>query len=140
MRNKTFALAAILIVASMVMAACQPAPVAEPEVIVQTVMVEGESQVIEVTATPEPAPEAKKVLNFALGPGDIPTLDPALGIDTSSIQIIIETFVGLTRADEVTSVVAPGMATSWDISEDGTTYTFNLRDDGPWVKYDGVSD
>ena len=111
----------------MVMAACQPAPVAEPEVIVQTVMVEGESQIIEVTATPEPAPEAKKVLNVALGPGDIPTLDPALGTDTSSIQIIIETFVGLTRADEVTNIVQPGMATSWDISEDGLTYTFNLR-------------
>ena len=140
MRNKTFALATILIVASMVMAACQPAPVAEPEVIVQTVMVEGESQIIEVTATPEPAPEAKKVLNVALGPGDIPTLDPALGTDTSSIQIIIETFVGLTRADEVTNIVQPGMATSWDISEDGLTYTFNLRDDVPWVKYDGVSD
>jgi oligopeptide transport system substrate-binding protein len=140
MRNKTFALAAILIVASMLLAACQPAPVAEPEVIVQTVMVEGESQIIEVTATPEAAPEAKKVLNVALGPGDIPTLDPALGTDTSSIQIIIETFVGLTRADEVTNVVQPGMATSWDISEDGMTYTFNLRDDVPWVKYDGVSE
>ena len=140
MRNKTFALATILIVASMVMAACQPAPAAQPEVIVQTVMVEGESQIIEVTATPAPAPEAKKVLNVALGPGDIPTLDPALGTDTSSIQVIIETFVGLTRPDEVTNVVQPGMATSWDISEDGTVYTFNLRDDVPWVKYDVSSD
>ncbi|MDX9864005.1 MAG: peptide ABC transporter substrate-binding protein [Anaerolineaceae bacterium] len=140
MRNKTFALATILIVASMVLAACQPAPAAQPEVIVQTVMVEGESQIIEVTATPPPPPEQKKVLNFALGPGDIPTLDPALGTDTSSIQVIIETFVGLTRADEVTNVVKPGMATSWDISEDGTVYTFNLRDDVPWVKYDVASD
>ena len=140
MRNKTFALATILIVASMVMAACQPAPAAQPEVIVQTVMVEGESQIIEVTATPAPAPEAKKVLNVALGPGDIPTLDPALGTDTSSIQVIVETFVGLTRPDEVTNVVQPGMATSWDISEDGTVYTFKLRDDVPWVKYDVASD
>ena len=140
MRNKTFALATILIVASMVMAACQPAPAAQPEIIVQTVMVEGESQIIEVTATPLPAPEAKKVLNVALGPGDIPTLDPALGTDTSSIQIIVETFVGLTRPDEVTNVVQPGMATSWDISEDGTVYTFNLRDDVPWVKYDVASE
>jgi oligopeptide transport system substrate-binding protein len=139
MRNKTFALAAILIVASMVLAACQPTA-AQPEVIVQTVMVEGEAQVIEVTATPAPAPEAKKVLNVALGPGDIPTLDPALGTDTSSIQVIIETFVGLTRADEVTNIVQPGMATSWDISEDGTVYTFHLRDDVPWVKYDAASD
>ena len=139
MRNKTFTLAAILIVASMVLAACQPTA-AQPEVIVQTVMVEGEAQIIEVTATPAPAPEAKKVLNFRFGPGDIPTLDPALGTDTSSIQVIDETFLGLTRADEVTSIVQPGMASSWDISEDGTVYTFYLRDDVPWVKYDAVSD
>jgi len=106
MRNKTFALAAILIVASMVLAACQPGGAA-----------------------------TGKVLNMALGPGDIPTLDPALGTDTSSIQVIIETFVGLTRADEVTNIVGPGMATSWDISDDGTVYTFYLRDDVPWVTY-----
>jgi oligopeptide transport system substrate-binding protein len=30
------------------------------------------------------------------------------------------------------------MAEKWDISEDGKTYTFHLRQDVPWVKYDGT--
>ena len=137
MRSKIFVVAALLIVASMVLAACQPAAPAEPETIVQTVMVEGEAVEVVVTATPEPAPEEMKTLTMNLGVGDIPTLDPALGTDTSSIQVAVETFVGLTRADEVTNVVEPGMAKEWDISEDGLTYTFYLRDDVPWVRWNG---
>jgi len=140
MRSKFFVFAALLIVASMVLAACQPAAPAEPETIVQTVIVEGEVVEVVVTATPEPAPAAEKVVNFVLGPGDIPTLDPSLAEDTSSIQVAIETFGGLTRLNELTNETQPGMAKSWDISEDGTVYTFNLRDDVSWVKYDGATD
>lgn len=140
MRSKFFVFAALLIVASMVLAACQPAAPAQPETIVQTVIVEGEVMEIVVTATPEPAPQAEKVVNFVLGPGDIPTLDPSLAEDTSSIQVAIETFGGLTRLDEVTNETQPGMASSWDISEDGTVYTFYLRDNVSWVKYDGATD
>ena len=140
MRSKFFVFAALLIVASMVLAACQPAAPAEPETIVQTVIVEGESVEVIVTATPEPAPAAEKVVNFVLGPGDIPGLDPSLAEDTSSIQVAMETFGGLTRLNELTNETQPGMATSWDISEDGTVYTFNLRDDVSWVKYDGATD
>ncbi len=29
------------------------------------------------------------------------------------------------------------MATDWKVSDDGLTYTFNLRTDVPWVKWDG---
>lgn len=75
-------------------------------------------------------------LNARLGPGDIPTLDPALASDTSSIQVDMEVFVGLTRLDEVTNVVQPGMATEWKTSSDGAVYTFTIRDDVSWVKYD----
>ncbi len=30
------------------------------------------------------------------------------------------------------------MATKWDISADGMTYTFHLRTDVPWVKWDNA--
>jgi len=43
---------------------------------------------------------------------------------------IFESFVkeDLTEADVVTPKLVPGLATSWDISEDGTEYTFHLRE------------
>lgn len=135
--RKMFLVVSLLIVASMVLAACQT-----PETIVQTVIVEGTPKVVVVTPTPaavEPV-EAVKTLRLNMGPGDIPTLDPSLATDTSSIQIAWELFIGLTRQDEVTNEVAPGMAESWDYSEDGKTLTFHLMKDIPWVKHDAVTD
>ncbi len=139
MRSKLFLFVSLLIVASMVLTACQQAA-PTPETIVQTVVVEGEVKEVVVTATPGPVvePEEMKVLRLNMGPGDIPTLDPALGTDTSSIQIIWETHLGLSRQDEVTNEVQPGIAESWDIAEDGVTYTFHIRPDIYWVKYNGT--
>lgn len=82
----------------------------------------------------------KKILNTYLGPGDIPTLDPSKAQDTSSIQLDIMMFPGVTRPNEVTSVVDPSMAPDWDVSDDGLTYTFYLKEDVPWVKYDADKD
>jgi len=113
--KKLFVFAALLIVASMLLGACQPA------------------------AAPVEQVAEKKVLKLNMGPGDIPTLDPSLATDTSSNQIIELITVGLTRQNEVTTEVEPGLATSWTLSDDGLTYTFTLREDVPWVKYDAVS-
>lgn len=140
MRSKFYVLAALLIAASMVLGAC--GTTATPETIIQTVIVEGTPQVIEITATPAPVEPTTelKTIRFVTGPGDIPTLDPSLAQDTSSIQIAIETFGGLTRPDEVTNETLPGLAESWDISEDGRIYTFHIMQNVPWVKYDAVTD
>ena len=144
MRSKFMIVAGLLIVASMILGACQPAAVPTPETIIQTVIVEGEVQEVVVTATAAPVVpmEEMKTLTFNFGPGDVPSLDPSISTDTSSIQVATETFVGLTRQDEVTNIVEPGMAESWDIvdNEDGTqTITFNLRQGIPWVRYNGKS-
>ncbi len=142
MRSKILVLAGLLIVVSMILGACQPAAVPTPETIIQTVIVEGTPQVQIITATPAPVVEEveMKTITLNMGPGDIPTIDPSLGTDTSSIQIAIETFVGLTRQHEVTNLVEPGMATEWSsvVNDDGTeTITFKLRDDISWVRYNG---
>jgi oligopeptide transport system substrate-binding protein len=152
MSKKLWLALGVLLVASMILTACPaPAPqvqtvekivtqVVEKQVeVVKTVEVEKPvekvvTQVVEVT--PE-APPAPKVLRTSFLSGDVPTLDSAVAEDTSSIQIVQEAFGGLTHPNEVTNETEPGMATSWDISEDGTVYTFHLRDDVPWVKYDG---
>jgi oligopeptide transport system substrate-binding protein len=137
-------------VAPLVLSAC--GPTAEPEVIIQTVPVEvtkiveveGESQtiietvveevVVEVTPVPEPGEEKPVTLHINLG-SEPPQLDPALSTDTTSVAVDEELFLGLTDFDVVTSEVIPELATEWENSEDGLTWTFHMRDDVPWVQY-----
>ncbi len=62
-----------------------------------------------------------------------PSLDPSLATDTTSIGIINEMFLALTELDPDTQEATPELATDWSVSDDGLTWTFNLRDDVPWV-------
>ncbi len=75
----------------------------------------------------------------AVGASDVPTLDPSLATDTSSIQVLIETNPGLTRINEVTLETEPSMAT-WTVSDDGLVYTFSIMPEVPWVKYNAETD
>jgi len=84
------------------------------------------------------AQDMENVLRTELGESDVPTLDPALAQDSSSIQILNETYIGLTMLDDLTASTQPGMAESWERVDngDGTfTWTFNIRQGIPWVKY-----
>lgn len=81
------------------------------------------------------AQDSENVLRVNWGPNDIPSLDPSDATDVSSIQIIVELFPGLTRINEVTLENQPGMATDWEVSDDGLTYTLNLLQEVPWVRY-----
>lgn len=82
-----------------------------------------------------------KILRTDIGPSDVPTLDPAIATDSSSIQILELTYIGLTAINEA-SEFGPGMATEWTVTEnaDGTaTYTFTLLQGVPWVRYNAES-
>ena len=59
---------------------------------------------------------------------DPPTLDPAVSGDTTSHEYIIQIYSGLLRLGDDLEPVAD-IAREWQISEDGKTYTFSLRDD-----------
>lgn len=76
----------------------------------------------------------KSVTTAFLGPGDVPSIDPSIGTDTSSIEIVLNTYIGLTTQNEVTAELEPGIAHSWEV--DGTTYTFHLTEGIQWVTYD----
>jgi ABC-type transport system substrate-binding protein len=59
---------------------------------------------------------------------DIPTLDPALGYDTASWQFEEMLFSTLLDYD-ASGVLAPELATDWEVGPDDRTYTFHLRRD-----------
>lgn len=67
-----------------------------------------------------------------------PTLDVAQAQDQVSFTVLSGLFEGLTRMDDKGNIV-PGVAEKWDISEDGKTYTFHLRDDAKWSNGDKVT-
>ncbi|GAB4254154.1 MAG: oligopeptide ABC transporter substrate-binding protein OppA [Thermoleophilia bacterium] len=67
-----------------------------------------------------------------------PSLDPNLATDTTSSLIINNIFEGLVRLDE-NGDAQPGAAESWEVSEDGLTYTFHLREDDAWTNGDPVT-
>lgn len=66
-----------------------------------------------------------------------PSLDPAQVQDNVSSTVVNGLFEGLTRKDADGNTV-PGVAESWDVSEDGLTYTFHLRD-SKWSNGDAVT-
>ncbi|MBC7228144.1 MAG: peptide ABC transporter substrate-binding protein [Thermoflexales bacterium] len=133
MSKKWSIVAVVVVLAALVITSCKP-QVVEKTVVVT---VPGEAKEIIVTATPAPVGRPN-ILRVNLGPGDVPTLDPALATDTSSVQVIDMLTVGLTRLDEVTLELKPGMAEKWDVSEDGLTYTFYIRQGIPWVRWNGT--
>lgn len=60
--------------------------------------------------------------------GDPPTLDPANTSDVESATYIVEIFSGLVGFNKDLKIV-PDLAEKWDVSNDGKTYTFTLRQD-----------
>lgn len=58
---------------------------------------------------------------------DPPTLDPALAADTTSFTLCLQLYDGLVRLEENGTGVAPALAERWEISKDGTLYSFTLR-------------
>src|SRR5690606_14690365 len=59
---------------------------------------------------------------------NITSLDPAFSKIQTNIWACNHLFNGLVQLDDSLNV-QPDIAKSWQISEDGTTYTFNLRTD-----------
>ncbi len=69
------------------------------------------------------------------------SLDPvSLGRTDSSGRTIAENlFVGLTRYNPVTGQIERGLALDWTVSDDKLIWTFKLRNDVKWVRYNAGS-
>ncbi len=57
------------------------------------------------------------------------SLDPQHVSAVNDFRILVNLYEGLVRYQDGTLEVEPALATDWEISEDGLTYTFNLRED-----------
>ncbi len=83
-----------------------------------------------VTETPTPTPDTpvdtagEAVFNWNIG-ADPKTIDPVLNGANDGGNVINNTFEGLIR--EKSGELFPGIAESWEVSEDGLTVTFKLR-------------
>lgn len=85
--------------------------------------------------TEDSAPE--QVLNITEA-SQIPTMDSAQATDAVAFQFLGETIEGLYRLDENAQPVPAIAAGEPEISEDGTEWTVQLRDDAVWSNGDPV--
>ena len=164
--KRTGLMMAAFMLLALVLVACQPETIVETvveqvevtRVITETVVEEGETmevtrvvtetveEVVEVTRVVEVEAEEEMMdhpvtLNINHGT-EPPSLDPSLATDSTSINVITNIFVGLTKFDPDTGEVLPYMADSWESGEDADgnqTWTFNLRQDIPWIRHNPVT-
>ncbi len=104
-------------------------PVVQTVVVRETVVVE---RIVEVTPTPDPSLQPV-TLRLNLG-GEPLSIDPALAADPGALDVAANLFLGLTRVDSAGNV-QPELASDWIASDDGLRWTFNLREDVPWVRF-----
>jgi len=76
--------------------------------------------------TPDPNAKAGGTITITYK-DDVATLDPAIGYDWQNWSMIKSLFDGMMDYVPGTTTLRPGLAESYEISEDGLTYTFKLR-------------
>lgn len=69
---------------------------------------------------------------------EVESLDPQEATDGTSFEVLADYTDGLTQMDADGAAV-PAIAESWDISEDGTVYTFHIREDANWSNGEPVT-
>jgi peptide/nickel transport system substrate-binding protein len=134
MRSKLFLVLSLLIVASMVLAACAPsAAPEEPAAPAEEPAEESAEEPAEEPAA-EPAamgPEMSDPDTYYVvsGAGEQETLDPSWTYETAGGAIQLNIYEGMVwfnreKTDEFVGV----LATDWSVSDDGLVWTFNIRD------------
>lgn len=123
-------LLAVAFAAALVFAACQaqatPTPTAQPT----PTPPPGETPGPTPTAAPTPTAGPVSGGTFVVAlPGDITRTDPALIDDSNSSYVMNQVMEGLVSLKPgSTSELVPALAETWELTADGLTYTFHLRE------------
>ncbi len=80
---------------------------------------------------------ATQEITFALQ-NQYDNIDPGITINSFANPFMVNLFEGLVSYD-LDNVLVPGCAESWEISDDGLTYTFTLRDGLKWSNGDDLT-
>lgn len=97
----------------------------------------GETDESKQTENKDQGKSGEKIL--LLNNGEEPTsLDPQIAFDAYSNNILNNFMEGLVRLGK-DHTPEPAIAERWDISDDGKTYTFHIRDDVFWSNGDPVT-
>ncbi len=125
MRKVNFSLFAALIIVGLIFSACAPKTTVVPD----STPIPAETAAVETTnATSNPKFGGTAVIATTVDHGDI---QPLTSTDDFMYAIAVNIFNKLVKFSPDWSIV-PDLAETWDISEDGLTYTFHLR---PNVKF-----
>ena len=158
-RTPSFILALLLASSLLMLAACTdeadptPTPTAQPTATAVPTATAQPAPTPEPTATPQPTatPEPDIVerlrrnaeeFEYTIGErggaltiatiSEPLTLNLAISNDAGSSDVLGYLFDGLTETSWLTDRVEPSLAESWERSEDGLTWTFNIRRDVRW--------
>lgn len=130
-KRSTFTVVGAMILASaLLLSACASSASAEKGA-ETAVTAQNQKEAAETVAEKDQTGENEKdpvVVTIARGT-DTVTLDPAFAGDNVDIWVDSLIFEGLVRASEDGKEIEPCLADTWEISDDGLTYTFHLRDE-----------
>jgi peptide/nickel transport system substrate-binding protein len=131
--RKLFTVLSLLVVASMVLVACgAPAPATQAPVTTE------EPSATEAPTTEEPAATEEPATGFTskdpttwinVSFGEPNSLDPAFDYETAGSEVLGNVLEPLVFFDgNYENRFVPGLAESWEVSDDGMTYTFQIRE------------
>ena len=68
-------------------------------------------------------------------PAEAGTLDPGVSMDNASWKITYPAYERLVEYDGEKTTVKPGLASAWEISDDGLIYTFTLEEGHKFTRW-----
>jgi len=138
--SKRYLTISLVIIFVLLASACAaPPPATQPPATQPQATEAPATQAATEAPTEPPAPAEPKILRLSGGASDFGTIDPSLATQSAEIQIAETTSLGVVRQNETTTEIETAMATGYEVSDDGLTYTVHLMQGVPWVHYNADS-